>query len=95
MEIRGCPHCGAPAEVEEVREGQLTPTVRVRCIAHHTVVGPQDAVAPRLPWDVPGQRAVPSEERVPARAEAVIPRRRGAATEGALIPRDRTIRFDG
>lgn len=93
MEIRGCPHCGAPAEVEDVREGQLTPMVRVRCIAHHTVVGPQDAVAPRLPWDVPGQRSVPSEERASARTAAAPTQRR--APEGALISRDRTLRFDG
>lgn len=59
MELSGCPACGAPAHLlDESAEG----TVEVECVAHHTLVGPRELLAPRLPWDVPAQRVPQREE---------------------------------
>jgi hypothetical protein len=59
-ELPGCPACGAPSTVSDSDgpEG----TVLVTCVAHHSLVGPRDLLAPRLRWDVPAQRVPMREE---------------------------------
>lgn len=55
-----CPACGAPSTVTNVdRQGT---TVEVRCVAHHSLIGPRDLLAPRLRWDLPTQRLPMREE---------------------------------
>src|SRR5882757_5045196 len=59
-ELPGCPACGAPGTVDDIEgpEG----TVEVTCVAHHTLVGPRDLLAPKLRWDIPAQRLPMREE---------------------------------
>jgi hypothetical protein len=80
-ELPGCPACGAPATVRDAdaSEVQHGPegTVVVTCIAHHTLVGPRDLLAPRLRWDVPAQRVPMREELMFAPAGARVSVHRG------------------
>ena len=55
-----CPACGAPSTVHDVDSAH--DTVEVRCIAHHSLVGPRELLAPRLRWDRPEQRSPIREE---------------------------------
>ncbi|MFL6101675.1 MAG: hypothetical protein ACJ71T_17135 [Actinomycetales bacterium] len=80
-ELPGCPACGAPAtvrdaEASEAHEGHEG-TVVVTCIAHHTLVGPRDLLAPKLRWDVPAQRVPMREELMFAPAGARVSVHRG------------------
>jgi hypothetical protein len=74
-ELPGCPACGAPATVDDVDgpEGM----VEVTCIAHHTLVGPRDLLAPKLRWDIPAQRLPMREELMFAPASVRINVHRG------------------
>jgi hypothetical protein len=74
-EMPGCPACGAPAEVTDVDPSQGT--VVVACIAHHTLVGPRDLLAPKLRWDVPAQRVPMREELMFAPAATRVAVHRG------------------
>lgn len=80
-ELPGCPACGAPATVRDAdaAESQDGPegTVVVTCIAHHTLVGPRDLLAPKLRWDVPAQRVPMREELMFAPAGARVSVHRG------------------
>lgn len=86
-EMPGCPACGAPATVDEVdgpveAQGHHGPagsddTVVVTCVAHHTLVGPRDLLAPRLRWDVPAQRLPMREELMFAPAASRVAVHRG------------------
>ena len=83
-ELPGCPACGAPATVREAdsSEAHVGPeshegTVVVTCIAHHTLVGPRDLLAPKLRWDVPEQRVPMREELMFAPADARVSVHRG------------------
>jgi hypothetical protein len=83
-ELPGCPACGAPATVDDVETpsghhgaGASDDTVVVTCIAHHTLVGPRDLLAPRLRWDVPAQRLPMREELMFAPAASRVAVHRG------------------
>jgi hypothetical protein len=52
-------------------------TVEVTCIAHHTLVGPRDLLAPKLRWDIPAQRLPMREELMFAPASVRINVHRG------------------
>ena len=74
-EMPGCPACGAPSEVTDFdASGE---TVVVACIAHHTLVGPRDLLAPKLRWDVPAQRVPMREELMFAPAATRVSVHRG------------------
>jgi hypothetical protein len=74
-ELPGCPACGAPANVTEVDASDGT--VIVACIAHHTLIGPRDLLAPKLRWDVPAQRVPMREEWMSAPALTRVAVHRG------------------
>lgn len=83
-ELPGCPACGAPATVRDAEASEVPAahdshdsTVVVTCIAHHTLVGPRDLLAPRLRWDVPEQRVPMREELMFAPAGARVSVHRG------------------
>jgi hypothetical protein len=77
-ELPGCPACGAPATVREADGPDGTNgMVVVTCIAHHSMVGPRDLLAPKLRWDVPVQRLPMREELMFAPAMACVSVHRG------------------
>ena len=80
-ELPGCPACGAPATVRDAEASEAHDghegTVVVTCIAHHTLVGPRDLLAPKLRWDVPAQRVPMREELMFAPAGARVSVHRG------------------
>lgn len=65
-----CPACGAPSTVTGVDPSGST--VEVHCVAHHSLVGPRDLLAPRLRWDLPAQRLPMREELMFAPASAPV-----------------------
>ena len=86
-ELPGCPACGAPSTVRDAdgAEGYdgfddgdgHDGMVVVTCIAHHTMIGPRDLLAPKLRWDVPAQRVPMREELMFAPARACVSVHRG------------------
>ncbi len=77
-ELPGCPACGAPAQVNAIDDASSgDEMVVVACIAHHTLVGPRDLLAPKLRWDVPTQRVPMREELMFAPAAARVAVHRG------------------
>jgi hypothetical protein len=74
-ELPGCPACGAPAKVSDA--GGADGNVVVTCIAHHTLIGPRDLLAPKLRWDVPAQRIPMREELMFAPAASRVAVHRG------------------
>ena len=80
-ELPGCPACGAPSTVEDAESihgvDGLDGMVVVTCIAHHSLVGPRDLLAPKLRWDVPAQRVPMREELMFAPARACVSVHRG------------------
>jgi hypothetical protein len=76
--LPGCPACGAPSTVSDVDGPDGSDeTVLVTCIAHHSLVGPRDLLAPKLRWDVPAQRVPMREELMFAPAATRVSVHRG------------------
>ena len=80
-ELPGCPACGAPSTVEDAESihgvDGLDEMVVVTCVAHHSLLGPRDLLAPKLRWDVPAQRVPMREELMFAPARACVSVHRG------------------
>jgi hypothetical protein len=74
-ELPGCPACGAPSTVSDLDGSDEM--VLVTCIAHHSLVGPRDLLAPKLRWDVPSQRVPMREELMFAPAATRVSVHRG------------------